>query len=296
MSSPEKQSPPPQSCTFLSLPYDIQLTCVARISRHNSASHWYILCRKPDKTLTNSIKSAGYVLARVPVPVPAPAHLTHVSVGSCIYSFSRWGSLSVSVMDCQSHMWAARFPVNLVIRSASVFDQKIYVAALGRNKVGDSFPNYFAVFDTKTQHLDPLPLPCTDKNFCLRDCYSACIDGKFYVMAGDSDVAAYDPKEGRWDLTRSRMSRFMYDDSYCVIGNVLYSFFFEKLQWYDSEGRNWRDLQGLVGLPKLPTARHVTLADYGGKMVVLWKNETTYDDDMSHGCSFFFWSCVSRML
>ncbi|CAA7047255.1 unnamed protein product [Microthlaspi erraticum] len=244
------------------------------------------LQRKPDKTLTNNTKSAGYVLARAPVPdyPPYDEFERHLSVGSCIYRLSRWGPSShVPIMDCRSHTWAEApkpsFPADVRISSGSVFDHKIYV--LARYKDGYIGMNYFAVFDTETQSWDPLLLPCTGKHVSLRDCKSVCIDGKFYLTATGSDVVVYDPKEGRWDLITSGMDRFMFGDSYCVIGNVLYSASAEKLQWYDGEVHEWRDLQGLVGLPKIRIDRHVTLADYGGKMVVLWKNETTCDDEMS---------------
>ncbi|XP_010490054.1 PREDICTED: F-box/kelch-repeat protein At3g08810-like [Camelina sativa] len=64
----------------------------------------------------------------------------------------------------------------------------------------------------------------------------------------------------------------MLSDSYCVIENVLYAAVNGDLRWYDSQGRQWRNLKGLVGLPKIPNygRSQVRLADYGGKLVVMW--------------------------
>ncbi|CAA7036340.1 unnamed protein product [Microthlaspi erraticum] len=71
------------------------------------------------------------------------------------------------------------------------------------------------------------------------------------------------------------MSHYMVSDSYCEIDSVLYSAVHGAIRWYDTEGRKWREVMGLVGLPKLPDGeriqRDVRLADYGGKMAVLWE-------------------------
>jgi len=44
-------------------------------------------------------------------------------------------------------------------------------------------------------------------------------------------------------------------------------------RWYDTNAMMWRDLKGLVGLPMFGSGANVKLADYGGKLTVLWEEE-----------------------
>ncbi|KAG7536124.1 Kelch-type beta propeller [Arabidopsis suecica] len=133
----------------------------------------------------------------------------------------------------------------------------------------DPFRNTIEVFDTRTQVWDPDPIPCSVAKEDMPFYNSACIDGKFHVVAG-SKVVAYDAKEGRWDLVGPDMSSYMFSDSHCEVDNVLYSVSHGVFIWYDTELRSWRDLKGLVGLPKFPPEACVRLADYGGKLAVFW--------------------------
>uniref|UniRef100_A0A1J3H0F9 F-box/kelch-repeat protein n=1 Tax=Noccaea caerulescens TaxID=107243 RepID=A0A1J3H0F9_NOCCA len=64
--------------------------------------------------------------------------------------------------------------------------------------------------------------------------------------------------------------------SYCVIENVWYSASYGDLRWYDYEVHEWKNLNGLDGLPlrKLGPFDRIGLAGYGGgKMMVFWKEE-----------------------
>ncbi|CAA7033620.1 unnamed protein product [Microthlaspi erraticum] len=310
-----------QSSPFLSLPYDLLLDCVARVSRlyyptlslvckrfrsllaspelykarslsgnterclyvcirrHSIDSRWYTLWRKPDKTLNKDdtkSKPTDYALARVPFPESTQSSFEGlVAVGSSIYQIAQSaGNYSVSVLDCRSHTCreAPSYPVKLWTRSASVVDQKIYVPGRVPSFVdGDSVCNMFHVLDTETQVWDPLPpprIPCKGGKYSVFG--TACIDGKFHAMTSSDVDAAYNSKEGRWDVFSSGMSDYMIDDSYCVIGNVLYSASRGKFRWYDREVHEWRGLNGLVGLPKLGHEHEIRLADYGGNMVVFW--------------------------
>ncbi|XP_010489731.1 PREDICTED: F-box/kelch-repeat protein At5g51250-like [Camelina sativa] len=107
---------------------------------------------------------------------------------------------------------------------------------------------------------------------------TACIDGKFNVVTS-AKVVAYDPKEGRWDPGLVPISKHMHSDSSCEIDNVLYSAADGALRWFDSQVRQWRDLKGLVGLSRLSPVDQVRLADYGGKMAVMWGVEVPCGSD-----------------
>ncbi|XP_010501577.1 PREDICTED: F-box/kelch-repeat protein At5g38670-like [Camelina sativa] len=168
--------------------------------------------------------------------------------------------------------------MNLKELSASVLDQKIYVA--GCSKYGDlnsSYKNLVEVFDTTTQTWDPKPIPCSE-TFQGYYYKTRCLDGKFHVVR-DHEVVAYNSKEGRWDRVGKAIGWHMNTDSYFEIDNVLYSALNGKIIWYDTEVSRWRVLKGLVGLPKFPfDYKGIRLADYGGKMVVLWDESCPFEN------------------
>ncbi|ESQ47496.1 hypothetical protein EUTSA_v10021944mg [Eutrema salsugineum] len=309
----QKKEVTPQPTSNPSLPDDLLMSCLARVSRsyyrilslvsksfgslgHTesclyvcltsySDTHWFTLCWKPDQTImTNDTsmkkkKSSGYYLARVPIPHSPRAYFPSlVAVGSDIYNIgsnSRYDltSSSVSVMDCRSHKWheAPSMRVGLASLSASFIDGKIYVA--GSSGIYAK-KNSFEVFDTKTKTWDPEPpISCSMTECSFSHSRSSCIDGKFHVVAADKNAVAYNSKEGRWDQVERRMCHYMFLRCYCEIENVLYSAFKSAIRWYDTNAKEWRDLMGLVGLPKLPPCYFVRLADYGGKLAVLWEED-----------------------
>nr|ABE66200.1 F-box family protein [Arabidopsis thaliana] len=121
--------------------------------------------------------------------------------------------------------------------TACVLDEKIYVS--GRCKDGDSMT--FQVFDTNTQTWDPLSVPCSETK---HDFHYKIVrfDGKLHLVSYKGNV---------W---------------YTIVkGDISTS-----VWWYHSEEREWRDLKGMVGLPKFPIDACLRMVDYGGKMAVLW--------------------------
>lgn len=86
-------------------------------------------------------------------------------------------------------------------------------------------------------------------------------------------VWVYKPKEDRWDaiggITFLDLGWAWF--SYCVIDNLLFCCSnSDGLKWYDSKRQYWMHLKGLKGLPKFASYGCVKLADYGGKLAVLW--------------------------
>ncbi|KFK42873.1 hypothetical protein AALP_AA1G049900 [Arabis alpina] len=323
----QKTTTTPESISNPSLPEDLLLNCLARVSRlyypalslvsksfrsllaspelykaRSLLGHtenclyvcfrslgedfWYTLCLKPNQTLTSQNKSSGYALAAVPVPHSPGANVSGlVAVGSNVYNIGshRRGvqSSRVSILDCQSHTWheGPSLPVELLTLSANVLDEKIYVAGCYKDghslQSSHSLKSSFKVFDTKTQIWDPNPIPFQqiETSGIFRDT-SACVDGKFFVE-GFCQAFAYLPKEGRWDLDEEcdMWLDIVPGSSHCVIDNVLYcgsdvrDRVHRGFKWFDVEGNMWRDLKGLVGLPKFRDGAKVTFGEYGGKMV-----------------------------
>ncbi|KAL0693865.1 hypothetical protein Bca4012_061045 [Brassica carinata] len=239
---------------------------------------WYTLSYSK-----SSSSGGGYVLSRVPMlddGSPCVGYSDLVAVGSDIYNigFADKPSLptpssGVSILDCRSNTWrkAPSMPVELHEFSARVLDRKIYV--LGRYHQDGSWKKSFQVFNTTTQTWD---LPCYGLNCHGITCF---IDGKLHAVTLFDGVFAFNSKQCRWELVEQypRMSDIMYSESYCEIDNVLYSVSDDgALRWYDTDETRWRDLKGMVGLPKLPTplgvcSLYVKLTGYGGgKMMVSW--------------------------
>ncbi|EFH54245.1 hypothetical protein ARALYDRAFT_906862 [Arabidopsis lyrata subsp. lyrata] len=164
-------------------------------------------------------------------------------------------SSSVFVLDCRSHTWseAPSLREELKSLSASVLNGKIYVAGSCKDGDSNSLKNLFQVFDTETQIWDHVMCPPLAARRNVRE-------------------VAYNSEESKFDLVGpGGMSDFMFSDSYCEIENVLYSVSKGELKWYDTEVRMWRNLEGLAGLPKFPQGANVRLANYGGKIAVLWQ-------------------------
>ncbi|KAG7589429.1 CYC/TB1 R domain [Arabidopsis suecica] len=95
----------------------------------------------------------------------------------------------------------------------------------------------------------------------------------FYCRSSKG-VVAYNSNEGIWDMAGPYwMEQLIRSDSYCEIENVLYFNFDGVFEWCDTKVGMLSNLEGLVGLPKFPYGACVRLADYGGKIMVLWDND-----------------------
>ncbi|CDY49285.1 BnaA03g50980D [Brassica napus] len=219
----------------------------------------------------------------VPIPSldsPPSAMSVVAAVGSDIYanggSIDGFSLSSVFVMDTHYHTWckAPSMHVARVSPSASVLDGKIYVVGGSKNL---DYTNWMEVYDTKTQTWEFVPSP--GKDIDGRFGYkSASLEGSVYVM----DRAKYETfklNKGRWRVADQKLTTGWSLDFvqfyYCVTENVLYYYSSIDLCWYDFIDKLWRGVKGLEG--RLPWYRrfrntyHHRLADYGGKLVFLWK-------------------------
>ncbi|CAH8254708.1 unnamed protein product [Arabidopsis lyrata] len=258
-------------------------SCLYVCLRFDDNPRWFTLCRKPDRTLT---KSSGNLLVPITSPQSHPAYLSGKVVGYNIYNIGRsiktLASSSVSLLDCRSHTWreAPSLQVKMKYPCASVFDGKIYVVEGFVENVSE-FSKSMEVFDTKTQIWDHVPIPYQDGDeYSGWLTKSTCVEGKVYLTIGRK-VLAYDPKEGRWDLVEQEMGDGWRWYCNCAVENVLYCYNEGALKWYDNKVRLWKQIKVLGGLPEFASSSRVKLADYGGKMAVLWdKYELDSEDQM----------------
>ncbi|KAG7565087.1 Kelch repeat type 1 [Arabidopsis suecica] len=311
-----KPSVTQQSILISSLPDDLILSCVARVSRlyyptlSLVSKSFRSLLASPElykaRSLLGRTESCLYVCLSPNPPFSSCALVEDilmsgyrkilwstgesclVAIGSDIYNiggcrkiYETPPSSSVWILDCMSHTWreAPSLPVEPIRLSASVLDGKIYVAGSK-----ESLENLFEVFDTKTQTWDPeSSIPCSKTKDIFLWSKSTCIDGKFHVVVDRRGVVshmgaviAYNCKEGRWDMVEQNMECFKFSSSHCEIDNVLYCVLHGAIKWYDTKVRLWRRLKGLVKLPKFSYDACIKLADYGGKIAVLWVDESSY--------------------
>ncbi|CAB80619.1 putative protein [Arabidopsis thaliana] len=293
-------SPTPHSTQILSLPVDLLISILARVSRldypilslvsksfrsliaspelYETRSllgrtesclylclgipsdfnpRWFTLCRKP--------KPSGHVMAAISIPNSRPVHCSGlVAVGSDIYniggSIINEHSSSVSILDCRYHTWrdAPNMLVERNSHAANVIDGKIYVAGGSRDS---NSSNWMEVFDIKTQTWEPVLNPIADG--CDRRIRKSAVIEEAICLFGYKGVGvAYNPRIDKWE----------------AIGEVNYL----DLGWIGC----WMKLKGLEGLPEFASYSYVRLADYGGKMAVLWdKLPTTGNNNMVIWCA-----------
>ncbi|KAJ0234001.1 F-box domain-containing protein [Hirschfeldia incana] len=253
-------------------------TCLYVCLRFELTSYkWY--------TISKNSGGGDYVLARVSMPddddsprVVGFFYSDLVAVGSEIYNVGvadkTIPTSGVSILDCKTHRWrkAPRMPVELTELSTRFLDRKIYV--LGRFHQDGSWKSYFEVFNTDTQTWD---LPRCGGFDSARITFV--IDGKLHVVTLFDGVFAFNSKQCRWDLVEQYPSTgtgTMFSGSYCEVDNLLYSVSKDgALRWYDSDKTRWRDLKGLVGLPKLPSplagyGSYVKLTGFGGGKIMVF--------------------------
>ncbi|KAG7543891.1 Kelch-type beta propeller [Arabidopsis thaliana x Arabidopsis arenosa] len=255
----------------------------------SSDPQWFTLWMKPDENLTSNGETMhDYSLIQLPsssYSPPVPYRKSTIAVGSEIYligGLPEAPSSSVRILDCRIHTWRDA-PNMTLARSepmAVYLDEKIYVMGGCKN---DESANWLEVFDIKTQTWRALPSPRTDHE--LRCKYIKvnpnAFKGKLYVAAETKDYT-YEPKDGTWNVVREK-SIFKDIIDWCVIEDVMYSCTYSgSLLWYDSEGREWREIKGLdvfnVCLTWYFKKMHVHgIVNYVGKLVVVWRQ--WYNED-----------------
>ncbi|CAL9225026.1 unnamed protein product [Arabidopsis halleri] len=215
---------------------------------------WFTLCRKPNQSRKKKKKTSGNIL--VPVLFPQSSPPTHaasfVAVGSDIYEIGGLindvPSSNVSVLDCHSlsRNQAPNMSMAMENPAAYAIDGKLCVV---------EGSNYKDFFDPKTQTWKPENRP------------------PFALAPPEEYLPEY---RGRNLWIRRHGTSF----SGCMIDNVYWWYKDGQFEWYNAFKRECRILKGMEGqLPKLTRSCDVQLADYGGKMAVLWHKHDRSSND-----------------
>ncbi|KAL9289688.1 putative F-box/kelch-repeat protein [Arabidopsis thaliana] len=247
-----------ESCLYLCLRYSPE-----------DNPRWFTLCRKPNRRTLSKEKneSSGNLLVPIPIINSPPLEWSNiVAVGSHLYAIN--GPIedapcsNVSFLDCRSHTWLEA-PSMRVAHTNSQLDGKMYLAGSSENV--DSL-NCIQVFSTKTQTWKPVPFQ--KRIFGVGD-----LEGKIYTICRTEcgQGVTIKPKDLTCDVVGFCGEKDW--SSVCMIGNIVYYYrpSGEFLWIYSGKGESARrNLRGLEGLPKFDDYASVKLADYDGKLMVLW--------------------------
>ncbi|CAA0408565.1 unnamed protein product [Arabidopsis thaliana] len=233
---------------------------------------WLILYRKPNQTLTKKKKkkedSSVHLLAPIPIlNSPTVEWSSLVAVGSYLYAITAdikdSPCSNVWYLDCRTHTWLDSPRLRLA-HINSDFNGRTYFP--GSSEKPDSL-NCVEVYNTNTQTWNPVPPQKRKFKF-------GNMEGKIYIppcQENHRKAVALNPKVLTWEAVG--LGTNLDRGSFCMIGNIAYCYDPSgKFRWMNcntAEG-DWSRLEGLEGLPKFARYSTVKLAEYGGKLVVLW--------------------------
>ncbi|EOA14763.1 hypothetical protein CARUB_v10028060mg [Capsella rubella] len=237
---------------------------------------WFTLYRKkPNQTLTKKKKktkredSSVYLLAPTQIlDSPHEEWSSLIAVGSYLYAITAAihdsPCSNVWFLDCRTNTWLEA-PRTRLAHTNSGFDGKMYLA--GSSESPGSL-NCVEVYNTETQAWNPVP--SRKRIFEYEN-----MEGKIYLnltldATNTKEDVALKPKVWTWETVGLDTQL----GSVCMIDNIAFHYDPRvKFIWKKNKsegGGIWRRLKGLEGLPKFANYSTVKLADYGGKLVVLW--------------------------
>ncbi|CAG7866608.1 unnamed protein product, partial [Brassica rapa] len=151
-------------------------------------------------------------------------------------------------------------------RSVGVVGSKVYVIGI----YGDADEMHVESFDAKTQTWELAPVP-EDQGWWWSSAPTVSLNRKVCALRVSGNARCYDPRDGSCEsLGLATKDKWLWRTGACVMNNVLYVYYARfGLMWYDYEMRLWRVVGGLSHLKKV---RSVAMAEYYGKLAVLWED------------------------
>ncbi|CAA7042981.1 unnamed protein product [Microthlaspi erraticum] len=284
----DNSSPPPSPPSFSSLPDDMAVNCLARISR------WYYPTLSTVSKMFRSLVSSTELYAArshlgsteiqllVPIPasnLPSLPSLTTVAVGAEIYAIGgpvgrAESSSAVRVLDCLSDTWRDA-PSMIVARRyalSCVCDGKIYVCG----GVDEEEP-WGEVFDTKTQTWGRLPDPGTEVRTSVRTFQVWGISegqGKIYIGGDSREKIVYDTKQCKWEWGQGK-GKVASSELFYTSPEFEFPL---RCNVYDVEEGYWKPVKGLDSLSDTYRKSGGSLGQRvrcGEKLFVIWEGGHT---------------------
>ncbi|CAL9242861.1 unnamed protein product [Arabidopsis halleri] len=272
--------PSPPLPSFLSLPDEIVLNCLSRISKmyypklflvsktfhslilsielnyarflHKIKEPFFNVCLQfPNNPLPSwftlwikhdliDTEKKKSKLVKIPSSYASRSPLFILTVGSEIYALQQYYPPSTVMLVKNTGTWPWRKTPNMIVARANA------VACFLHGKIYD--------FDIKTQIWEPLPDPGPELRFSSIIKKVEVIQRKIYVRSNDNKDSVYDPKKRKWN----------------VINHVLYSCRPRGCLWYDTESKEWKLVKGLSSLNQNRRDGLIETVKYGGKLLILW--------------------------
>ncbi|CAN7060530.1 unnamed protein product, partial [Brassica rapa subsp. trilocularis] len=225
--------------------------------------HWFTLRRAENNPLENE-----YVSVDLAFPDHDESNASIIAYGPEIFFIcgAHVHSSNLWVFDSRSGQFRRGPSMNVtrMYKSVGLVGSKIYV--VGGNMAGDIQAESF---DLKTEAWEPAPTPVPKEEKTWLASVTVSLDRKVCaLMLVGAYTVCYDPWDGSCDSFALPEDKW-WKTGVCVMENVLYVYYARfGLMWYDTELRLWRVVNGLDHVKKV---RSVGMAEYYGKVALLWK-------------------------
>lgn len=165
--------------------------------------------------------------------------------------------------------------------AAGAVQNKIYVIGGCIVDTWARSKNWAEVFDIKTGVWESVSSPVEVREKWMHA--SAVIDDEIYAMA-DRGGVKYDTKSNDWESVESELD-LGWRGRACVIGGVLYCYdYLGNIRGFDVKEKVWKELKGVEkGLPRFLCG--ATMANFGGKLVVVWEGKGGGGKEMEIWCA-----------
>ncbi|QHN76160.1 F-box/kelch-repeat protein [Arachis hypogaea] len=267
---PPPPSPQPPATTHTAAPLSLLLPLFSPPLSSETTAPAPPLHQSPERQRPPSpflgLLSSATKQPRPPTFSPAIGS-AYAILSSTIYviggSINNVPSSHIWLLDCRFHRWrrGPSMPVGREFAATGVVNGKIYVIG---SCVADNWArsaNWAEVLDPASEKWERVASPAEVREKWMHA--SAVVDGK--VVGTELDLG--------W---RERA---------CVVDDILYCYdYLGKIKGFDVKSRVWKELKGLhKGLPRFLCG--ATIADLGGKLVVVWECGGGNGKDMDIWCA-----------
>ncbi|KAG2308327.1 hypothetical protein Bca52824_028075 [Brassica carinata] len=227
--------------------------------------HWFTLRRTENDPLEND----QFVSVDLLFPDNDESNSSLIAYGPEIFFIcgAHVHSSNLWVFDSRSGEFRQGPSMNVTrtYKSVGLVGSKIFV--VGGNMDGDIQAESF---DLRTQTWEPAP--SLEEEMTWLSAATVSLDRKVCALKLVGAYAlCYDTRDGSCTSFKLKIDEW-WKTGACVIDNVLYVYYARLgLMWYDSERALWR---GVTGLDDLKKVRSVGMAEYYGKLALLWKEHS----------------------
>ncbi|CAL9234873.1 unnamed protein product [Arabidopsis halleri] len=241
---------------------------------------WFILHRSNNSLQLNRVTSLP----------PMFLGCTAVTMGHKIYVMGGYNFRynrtvrTMLVIDCRFNTYRQlrNMKRDRCYAAAGVIDGRIYVVGGRKRRYND----WVEVFNVETERWELVPGPFSPlASYRGEFDIHVVLDNKIYIL-DDEHCFAYDPRRRRWEAWGiGSVQRSFWHASSCVVDDLLYAIVLDReiagvpIVVYDPREMVWRSVKGLAFWPNDLVYFESSMANYGGKLVVLGCFRSQYSID-----------------